>query len=132
LDLPSHLFIADDGALYDTRDPDWSHRPLRANYSRTHRQIESVADVKASLRAGPYAWPGGYPMFFLMADGEAMCFESVRKNFDAVAEALTTGFNRDWKPVAVEINYEDADLRCAHDMTRIPSAYAEEEVEEEA
>jgi hypothetical protein len=31
------------------------------------------------LEAGPYAFPGGYPRFFITADGEALSFESARK-----------------------------------------------------
>jgi len=51
--LPAHLFTVDTGELYDTRDPNWSSSPLRPNYRRHHRTISSVADLKATLRAGP-------------------------------------------------------------------------------
>jgi len=34
-------------------------------------RIESISDFRAAIRNGAYAWPGGYPMFFVMADGGA-------------------------------------------------------------
>lgn len=123
--LPDHLFVSDDGALYDTRQPDWSHHPLRANYRRGHAEIATLADVKAALRAGPYTDLGGYPLYFVMRDGAVMCFDSIRRNFDSVVYSFRVSDH--WRPVAIQINYEDADLRCAHNCTRIPSAYAEED-----
>ena len=65
--MPSHLFVSEcDGAMYDTRVEGWNRLPpLRSNYCRTHRNIKSVADLKATLRNGAhYAWPGGYPLLY--------------------------------------------------------------------
>lgn len=126
--LPNHLFIADDGALYDTRRADWSSNPLRPNYRRGHSRIASVADLKAALRHGSRTDLGAYPLYFVMADGESLSFESARANLRELISAIQTGLPRDgWTPVAIEINYEDGALYCAHSNERIPSAYAEEE-----
>ena len=77
---PNHLFLSDcDGCLYDTRDPEWSKNPpLRANYAIHCGSIKSVADLKATLRAGGFAWPGGYPLYFVTSDGGALSFATVR------------------------------------------------------
>ena len=112
-----HFFTADDGALHDTRMPRWERTPLRPNYKLHHTRINSVADLKATLRAGEYAWPGGYPMFLTMQDGATLHFKCVRDKFKWCCEALqlakTYGIpDHSWQCVACEINYEDNDLHC--------------------
>jgi hypothetical protein len=128
MSLPAHLFVSDcDGHLYDTREPDWSGRPpLRRHYQTRPRHLRTAADVKAALRAGPYAWPGGYPLFFVAADGEALSFNAVRDNLREVLPAMSQPWDRSWRVVNVDINYEDPELCCAHTGERIPSAYGEE------
>lgn len=131
--LPAHLFVSSsDGALYDTRVPSWSSLPpLRANYSRGTREIGSAADLKAALRNGEFAWPGGYPLYFIASDGEALSFDSVREELRNVIDAIQSQDNSGWRVVACDINYEDGELFCAHSGERIPSAYAEPEDEED-
>lgn len=56
--MQPHFFIDScQGNLHDTRDPNWAKHPLRKNYARHHREIKTVADFKATLRGGQYAWP---------------------------------------------------------------------------
>jgi len=128
--FPNHLFTSDvDGHLYDTRDPKWSEKPpLRRDYSRTFPRIETAEQLKASLRSGGHVWPGGYPLYFVMADCEAMSFEAVRANVRECLFALLhpEQNGRDWRPVAIEINYEDSDLTCAHSGAKIPAAYSDD------
>ena len=127
--LPEHMHICCDGALADTRDPDWTRHMLRENYQRTHGAIESMADLKATLRAGPYAWPGGYPLFFVTRDGADLSFDTVRAELANVAFDLFHGCDTGWHVVACCVNWEDPDLYDDHSGKRIPSAYAEPEPE---
>ena len=84
-----HLFVGCEGDLYDTRNPEWSKSPpLRSNYQRHVRDIKTVADVKACLRAGPYAWPGGYACYFITSDGAVLSFEAARQEFHQIAYSL--------------------------------------------
>lgn len=126
--LPNHLFLCSDGALYDTRAADWSTAtPLRATYSRHVAEIETTADFKACLRAGAHAWPGGYPLYFVTADGAALSFESARENAREIMLSLLSGDKQSgWHVVALETNWEDSELVCDHSGKRIESAYAEE------
>ena len=127
--LPKHLLITSDGALYDTRKDGWAARPpLRPVYSRHFRAISTVAELKATLRAGAYAWPGGYPMYFVTTDGAALSFEAVRGNLRWCVWSLDNDCNDGWQICACDINYEDAGLFCDHTGERIESAYAEDEV----
>ena len=86
--------------------------------------ITSICDFRKAIRNGAYAWPGGYPLFFVMADGEALSFEAAKENHREILEALAHGQRNDgWKPVAFEINWEDSSLICAHTGKAIRSAY---------
>ena len=121
--MPEYFFVSEcDGGLYDTRKKGWDIRPpLRANYKKTHRTINTTADLKATLRAGEYAWPGGYQMYFRTNDGHAVSFEGVRKN---VGPWLKDIRERTYcRIVAVEINYEDQDLYCVITDKPIPPSY---------
>jgi hypothetical protein len=124
-DRPVHLFTSSsDGALYDTRVTGWSHRPaLRPVYERTFREITTTHQMKATLRAGPYAWPGGYPLYFIMSDGEALSFDAARAELRQILPAIHQRLNDGWRVVGCEINFEDTDLRCAHTDVRIEAAY---------
>ena len=123
--LPNHLFVSDtDGALYDTRVDGW-HKlpPLRAGYRGGNRDIDSAHGLKAALRAGPYAWPGGYPMYFVTNGGCALSFESVLSRLCLELASVAEG-DPD-RIVAVDVNWEDSYLYCDHSGERIKSAYAE-------
>jgi hypothetical protein len=99
--------------------------------SHYYKRITNVAELKATLRAGPYTFPGCYPLYFIAHDGQPVSFEGVRKNLRTVMEAMCSK-NPDWSWVIVgcEINYEDSDMVCAFTCKRIPSAYGEDEVVE--
>jgi hypothetical protein len=123
------MFVGCEGDLYDTRAADWSRHPLRANYERTHQNIETVADFKATLRNGAYAWPGGYPMFFITSDGGALSFGAAKSESRNIMEAIADKSNNGWRVVACDINYEDADLVCDHTGETIESAYGDRNTE---
>ena len=89
-------------------------------------QIKTVRDLKATLRNGEFAWPGGYPMFLITSDGAALSFKSAREEFRNIAHSVIHKQNDGWRVVACDINWEDGDLICAHSNERIESAYAEE------
>ena len=89
-------------------------------------QIESLAQVKAALRNGPFTDLGGYPLYFIAADGEALSFGAVRERFREVcADMLDMSRLSQWRIVGLEINYEDASLSCAHTGEAIPAAYVD-------
>ena len=88
--------------------------------------INSINDFRRAMRHGPYAWPGGYPVFFMMGDGEAISFAAARENRREIITAIAYQDKRGENyPLALAINWEDANLICAHSGKRIESAYAE-------
>lgn len=89
----------------------------------------TMTDIKAALRNGPVAWPGGYPLYFITTEGEALSFEAVRKGYREVVRSVLgyQGGDSSWHVVAIETNWEDPALFCAETSKRIESAYAEDE-----
>jgi len=88
--------------------------------------INSISDFRAAYRNGPYAWPGGYPLFFITSDGGALSFAAVRQERRQILEAIRDHSRDGWRVVAVEINYEDSFLTCDHTGEWIESAYGDE------
>lgn len=127
MNLPSHLFVASSGELFDTRAANWAANPLRANYIGAHNTIATVADLKAALRHGSTTGLGGYPLYFLTSDGDSLCFDCVRREFRQIADSIRAGARDGWNVVACEINYEESDMQCSHCGESIPCAYGAEE-----
>ena len=76
--MNNHFFVSStDGALYDTRKPEWHKQaPLRKDYCRTFETINNSRELRATIRNGAYAWPGGYPLVFLTADNDCISFNA--------------------------------------------------------
>ena len=88
-------------------------------------RIETLRQVKRAIRQ-PYAWPGGYPLYVVMHDGEALSCEAARQEWRQIVFATLHGLRDGWRALGVDINYEDGALYCAHTGERIPSAYSDE------
>jgi hypothetical protein len=89
-------------------------------------EIKSISDFRRAVRNGPYAWPGGYPLFWLMSDGEACAFSIAKTERRYMLEALANPSpHDDWRPIALEVNWEDTNLICAHTGQLIESAYGD-------
>ncbi len=78
------------------------------------------------LRQGPYAWPGGYPRFLVLTDGETLCFGCAKTEGARVRLAAMAPGYEGWKPLAFDVNWESPDLHCSHCDARIESAYVED------
>jgi len=126
MSLPKHLFLTERGDLHDIRILNWTHNMVRPKYRYHHRDIRTVAQFKATLRAGAYAWPGGYPLYFITSDGAALSFAAAREEYRNIIQSISDRANDDWRIVACDVNYEDTELYCDHSNTRIPSAYGDD------
>lgn len=92
------------------------------------QRIKTISDVYLWLEHGPYAWPGGYPMYFIAEDGSTFNFSTVEENIESVQEAFRDNWS-DWKIIAAEINYEDPDLFDTETGDRIECAYCDDDEE---
>lgn len=126
--IPHHFFVTTaDGDLHDLRlGNDWTKYPVRRNYRRHHWQITSVADLKATLRAGDAIWPGGYPLFFLTSDNATLSFETVRAEFRTIAASIRDGIDDGWRVTATAVNWEDDELTDDHSGELIECAYPDD------
>jgi hypothetical protein len=69
-----------------------------------------------------YAWPGGYDIRYMCADGESVC-----------ARCANEWQRDEWQgqePIAQYIHWEGADEHCARCNEPMPSEYGEPEEEE--
>ena len=75
-----------------------------------------MADFKATLRAGPYAWPGGYAVYFITADGAALSFAAARAELASLARAIRDDDTRSgWRLVgATTTANDDEPPTCDH------------------
>jgi len=92
----------------------------------------SVSDFRREMRYGKWAWPGGYPRYFIMSDGDTLSFEAAKANIKQIVQAISNHDGSGWRIVAVDINWEDPQLFCCDSGERIESAYAEDEAETRA
>lgn len=87
--------------------------------------IKTPSDFGKALKQGPYAWPGGYPCFFITSDGAALDFDCAKKEARQITDAIRSNAHNGWKVEAVDVNWEDGDLTCDHCSKPIESAYAD-------
>ena len=91
-------------------------------------KINSISDFRKACRQGSYAWPGGYPLFFITSDGAALSVASVKECRRQIIEALRDNDKASgWHVCAMDVNWEDASLVCEHSGQSIESAYGEDE-----
>jgi hypothetical protein len=91
-------------------------------------------ELKEALR-NPYAWPGGYPTFFVTSDCSALSHRAVRENYREVLRALREGDKTSgWHIDCCIVNWEGSflgnnqyePLYCEHTGDIIPSAYGDD------
>ena len=87
----------------------------------------SIEQFRAQLASGAFAWPGGYPLFFITSDSAALSFDAAKAEAEAIEDSIASKADDGWRVVACEVNWEDASLFCDHSGKRIESAYAEDE-----
>ena len=67
------------------------------------------------VRRERYAWPGGYPLALITADGGLLCADCVRDSFSNIAWAHRSKCSDGWRPagmIAVEEPTTDACDHC--------------------
>lgn len=89
--------------------------------------IDTVGDFRRAMRHGPYAWPGGYPCYFITSDGAALSFEAAKAERRQIIWSIGHKINDGWRVVAMDVNWEDTRLICDHTGKTIESAYGEDE-----
>ena len=68
-------------------------------------------------------WPGGYPIYAVMADGDVLCPRCARENIRLILAATRGKTRGGWHFDGATINCEDSDLYCDHCGNPIEAAY---------
>jgi hypothetical protein len=90
-----------------------------------HAKIDNLHKVKATLRAGQWSWPGGYPLYFHTQCGCALCFDCVKEEFKQVVYDFLNDCSTGWRIEGCAINHEDLEMRCDQCSGEIQSAIGE-------
>lgn len=90
-------------------------------------KIDSVEAFDRALARGPYAWPGGYPVFFITRDNAVLSFETAQDNQTAIRQCIRNQGRYGWTICGIDINWECLDLYCEHSGERIEAAYGEQD-----
>ena len=80
----------------------------------------------AQARETEFAWPGGYPIYGIMDDGEYLCHTCLHE-----PEVHEGGEADGWKFEGSQIYWEGPIVQCAHCNKDIESAYGDPGNEEE-
>ena len=78
----------------------------------------------------PIAFPGGYSVLLLLADGETLCPKCIRSEWRNIVDDIKAGYNSGWTPEASYIHWEGPSEYCAHCNTELPSEYGDPDSEE--
>jgi hypothetical protein len=89
-------------------------------------QVNTIHDFRRAIRNGAYAWPGGYPLYFITSDGAALSFDAAKAERRNILQSIAHRSNDGWRVIGADVNWEDQDLTCDHTGERIPSAYGED------
>jgi len=86
--------------------------------------ISTPADLDRALFNMPVT-DGGYPTVLIMRDSGCLCAVCVTENKALILESMADGYDRQWMPYALEVNYEDPSLYCDNCNANIEPAYGE-------
>lgn len=80
--------------------------------------IKTVSDFRRAVRIGPYAWPGGYDLYFITSDGGCICHACANKERRNIADSVATKCDDGWRVVALEATCDtDGPVQCDHCYT---------------
>ena len=89
---------------------------------------QELRNLRQAIRNGFFAWPGGYQMRAIMADGETMCCKCARDEYRRISDATRhPEYRTGWELFGVAVLWEGAPELCCNCTAEIPSAYGEPE-----
>lgn len=85
-------------------------------------QIESCKLESGKLMS--FAFPGGYPLYYVTLDGGCLCPDCVNDNLEQCLDETDGGSEyKQWQLHSAQVNWEDECLYCDHCNKQIESAY---------
>lgn len=72
---------------------------------------------------GPYVWPGGYPQYLMLSDGEFLCWKCFKDEYKNILDALKRkDKSSGWFPEEMTVLYEGIEF-CANCGEKLETAY---------
>jgi hypothetical protein len=90
-------------------------------------ETDKRTQVEAMVHAGTlptYAWPGGYPMEYITADGGVLCPDCANGRNGSEASTREDA-PADWRMVDGGVHWEGPAHECDHCGAEIASAYGD-------
>ena len=87
---------------------------IRPRMSWHYRDIRTPLQLRATLRAGPYAWPGGYALELVAEDGASLCFKCARSEYRLISASIRYKYRDGWRIVGCQIADSEDESVCAH------------------
>lgn len=114
--IPAYMFISEgSGDLHDTRRIDWASNPLRKRFVWHYSKIENASQLVSCIRAGEYAFPGGYRLAFITLDGGILSFAAVKDNLRATVDSIRHKIDDGWQVVGlIDVDNQDGVSYCDH------------------
>lgn len=93
---------------------------IRKDFAKHFREIKNGKQLVSCLRAGEFAWPGGYTCFFLTADGATLSFDSVKQNLRSVISDVRDKVDTGWRVIGMDCMANvDGPIYCDHSSEEI-------------
>ncbi len=89
-------------------------------FKRARRQVKLEVNRKP---LDAFAWPGGYPLYYITEDCSVLCPSCVNKEIDLIDQARHDKWDKQWRLVRVDVHWEGEPLICDHCNGQIESAY---------
>lgn len=96
----------------------------------TMMEIEDSEKDLDRYKANPYAWPGGYDILALMADGETICHDCACNESEVFQDdeaSCADGHDPAWRFVAGYVYWEGPTIYCANCNKPLESEYGDPE-----
>lgn len=74
-----------------------------------HRVINDTRDLAHTIRAGRYAWPGGYEIIFVTEDGALATYDDVLSEYRNVFDSIHNDINDGYKVIGTTLMDEVTD-----------------------
>lgn len=87
---------------------------IRPLFARHCVSITNGLELRASLRAGRYAWPGGYTVAYVTNDSGTLCPDCVRAEIHQCIYSLRHNTRDGWRIVGM-ISAAESDDACTCD-----------------
>jgi len=120
-EIYSAIQYLDENEGKEVEDP--GYFPMDVKEMKRRMNAKKLRDENCEFPA--FAWPGGYPLFYLMEDGEVICPKCANEEDEVYADedpAPETP-DRQWHIVDSDAHWEGLPLICANCNAEIHSAY---------